>query len=427
MRSIGGVLVWLIGLVTIVLFVLSKTSLSEITASPWLSASQALALVGVVLMSLTFVLGSRAMWLEDLFGGMDRVLKVHHIIGAISFLMIINHPMFLAVDALPNFNLAAKYFWPSTNVSYSLGVGALYTMIMVLILTMVVKLPYDIWLKTHDFMGLALLLSGLHVYTISSDVSTYMPLRIWIFVFLAIGAFSFVYKVFLYGSLGPKYRYIVRSVKKLNNVFEVWLDPASDGIVSKPGQFVFINFESEGLREKHPFTISSSPTQKGIRLSIKTLGDYTLKLNKLKEGQLASVWGAYGRFGKKFVGGKNDVVMIAGGIGITPFLSLLGYERDNPTDRKMWLFYAANSTEDAVYDGEIEKTKTHLKNMEYYRYFGGPKPRLSAEILFDKIGEFNNKIFYICGPQPMMESLSFQLKSRGVKSKNIVLEDFAFK
>ncbi|MBI2465183.1 ferric reductase-like transmembrane domain-containing protein [Candidatus Shapirobacteria bacterium] len=192
MKSTGNWILWVIILITLGMFVSSKADMTEVMATPWLSASQALALVGTALLSMSFVLSSRARFLESLFGGMDKVMKVHHIVGGISFLLIINHPLFLAIDAIPNFQIATRYFWLSTNLSYSLGVGALYTLVITLLLTLVIKLPYDLWLKTHDFMGLALLLGSLHVYTISSDVSRYAPLRIWMFGLLGVG-FFFIY------------------------------------------------------------------------------------------------------------------------------------------------------------------------------------------------------------------------------------------
>lgn len=427
MKSIGNWILWVIVLMTIGLFVMSKPDISETLATPWLSASQALALVGTVLMSMSFVLSSRAKFLEDLFGGMDKVMKIHHIVGGVSFLLVVNHPLLLAVDAIPNYQVAVKYFWLSSNVSYNLGVGALYTLMITLVITLLVKLPYDLWLKTHDFMGLALLLGSLHIYTISSDVSSDAPLRTWMFTILGVGFFSFVYKVFLYSSLGPKYKYVVKSVRRLRDVYEIILLAREEGVRFLPGQFVFINFEDKDLREKHPFTISSSPTFDGLRISVKALGDYTVKLSRLKNGVVANVWGPYGRFYKGLSDEGKDVVMIAGGIGVTPFLSMLNFELTRRLKRKIWLFYGTNSVDDAVYDPEISQIEGKMENLIYFRHFSGTRPRISIEILNDKLGELTNKIFYICGPLPMMENLSEQLLKNGVKRKNIIIEDFAFK
>jgi len=427
MKSIGNWILWVITIITIGLFVSSKVDLNEIMAIPWLSASQALALVGTAMLSMSFVLSSRARFLESLFGGLDKVMKVHHMVGGIAFLLIINHPLFLAVDAIPNFQIATKYFWLSTNMSYSLGVGALYTLIITLLLTLVIKLPYDLWLKTHDFMGLALLLGSLHVYTISSDVSRYMPLRLWMFALLGVGFFSFIYKVYLYSTFGPKYKYIVSTIRRLKDVYEITLLPIDEKVSFLSGQFVFINFEEKGLEEKHPFTISSSPTAEELRISVKALGDYTVKLNRLKNGVVANVWGPYGRFYKGMNSEAKEIVMIAGGIGITPYLSMLNFELNKKLERKIWLFYGANSPEDAVYDEEITNLEEKLVNLNYFRHFGGTKPRVNVELLREKIGELSDKIYYICGPTAMMENLSEQLIKNGVKRKNIIMEDFAFK
>ena len=423
----GNWLIWLAMGVTGTLFMMSKTEISAIWQTPWLSASQLFSLLGAVLMAISFILGSRAKLLETIFDGVDKVMKVHHIVGGISFLIIINHPLFLAINVLPNYQLAAKYIWLSPTVSYNLGVGALYVMILTLILTFLVKLPYDIWLKTHDFMGAVLLLAALHIYTISSDVSRFPPLRVWMFGWLGLGLFAFVYKVFLYSSLGPKYRYRVKETKRLGDILEIYLSPVGEKLKFKAGQFVFANYEMEELGEKHPFTVSSSPEDEVIRLSVKALGDYTLKLKKLKNGTMTNVWGPYGRFYRGF-DGKQEVVMLAGGIGITPFLSMLNHELRQPQPRKISLFYGVNSAEEAVYDGELGMMEENLPNFFYNRHFGGDKPRISVNVLLDKLGGvLQDKMYFICGPPVMMESLERQLKDNGVRGKNIILEDFAFK
>ncbi len=409
-------------LVTINLFLLSKTNI-ELS---WLFFSQLFSLLGTVLLSISFVLGSRSRFLEKIFGGLDKVIKLHHIIGGVSFVLLLNHPIFLALSVLPNFNLASRYIFFSADQIYNFGVMALATMTLLLIFTLIIKLPYDIWLKTHDFFGLVLLFASLHIFLITSDVSRYLPLRIWMMLVLAVGIYFYIFKVFLYKKFGPKYSYIVEKINEVGDVLEIYLKPENESIKYYPGQFAFINFDMNGLNETHPFSFSSSPDDFMIRFTIKIMGDYTLKLRQLSPGTKCLIWGSYGKLYYGFDGNK-DVVCVAGGIGITPFVSLIRYEIKHIKPRKIYLFYSAKTEKSAIYHSDFIELESNLINFNYYPNFTCDKPQLSCQKLVENIGNLNNKLFYLCGPTKMMDNLSYQLQENGVKTKDIIFEDFSFK
>lgn len=425
--KIGNIVILLSVAVTLGLYVMSKQNLSTIWMDPWLSSSQVLSLLGTVFLGTSFVLSSRAKFLENLFGGLDKVTRTHHMVGGISFIMLIHHPLLLAVSVLPNLALAKNYLFLSPIQSYNFGVVALYVMILALIATFVIKLPYNLWLKTHDFLGITLMIGSLHVLTITSDVSRYLPLRMWILGILACGLYAFVYKVFLYRWFGPKYYYLVKKINRLGDILEIYLEPKGEKIPFIPGQFGFVRFDQEGLRETHPFSFSSSPDGNLLRFSVKMLGDYTLDLrNNLKVGVKAEVLGAYGRLYRQFYSDK-DVVCIAGGIGVTPFLSMIGFELKHSRDRKIYMFYCAKSEEEASYDDELSTMAKGNKKLKYIPYFSDKNPRLTANDVAKVVGDVKKQNYYICGPTAMMDNISRQLTDLGVNRRNIVMEDFAFK
>lgn len=405
---------------------MSKSNIASSFSTPLLFFSQLFSLLGTVLLCYSFVLASRARFLEKIVGGLDKVIKLHHIVGGVSFVFLINHPILLAVEALPNFNLASKYLFLSNIFEYNVGVVALYIMILLLLLTLVIKLPYDLWLKTHDTFGIVLLFASLHIFFINSDVSRYLPLRIWMFSNLTIGMFFYVYKVFLYKWFGPKYEYSIEKINEVSNAIEIYLKPVNESIKFKPGQFAFISFDQSGLEETHPYSFSSSPDEQLLRFTIKIVGDYTLKLKELKIGSKAKIWGSYGQFYYNFFD-KIDVVCIAGGIGITPFVSLAKYEENYPLLRKIDLFYCAQNEKLAIYHDFFINLQNKLANYKYFPIFNDEKPRLTAQEIVKLVGGFNNKLFYICGPSGMMHGLSADLQKIGVKSKDIIFEDFNFK
>jgi len=299
-------------------------------------------------------------------------------------------------------------------------------MILVLLLTLVIKLPYHFWLKTHDFIGLTLFFACLHIFFISSDISRYLPLRIWIFFLLSLGIFSYIYKVFLYRWFGPKYKYTVKKTKQLGDIFEIYLSPQFSSLPFRPGQFAFINFNRPGLTESHPFSFSSPPGSPLLRFSVKVLGDYTAKLNQLTAGTPANIWGAYGQMYQHFSDDK-DVVCVGGGIGITPFLSLIGHEVNHPQPRTIFLFYSAKSQVEAVYHAELSQLASTLKNFKYFPHFSDTQPRLTVDDIYHAVRSLDDRFFYLCGPKSMMDSLSLQLKNKGVPSDHIIFEDFTLK
>lgn len=413
-------------ILTLSLYLLSKPDLKVLWRYPWLSVSQMMSLVGVLLLAFNFVLGSRSKFLENWFGGLDEVNKKHQRIGKISYFMLLLHPLLLAVNALPNVKATINFLYLSQNNIYNFGVLALYLMTAVLFLTLVIKLPYHIWLVSHDFMGLVLFLVILHVFLIESDVSQYLPLRWWVLFILGMGFYFYIYKVFLYKWLGPKHEYLVDRLKQVGDVLEIYLKPLAKPLTFFPGQFAYLSFDDPELKEAHPFTFSSSPDNKIVRFSVKILGDYTSKLNKLMPGTKAVIWGAHGRMYQGFYANK-EVVCVAGGIGITPFLSLLEYEINHPKKRKIDLFYSVRSKNEAVYDRELKEWEGRLEKFVYHPNFGDSKPRLTITKIKEIIGSVENKLFYLCGPRAMMESMIKQLKNAGVKNNSIIFEDFNFK
>lgn len=411
-------------LTTINLFVLAKFSFGEIIVWDWLVVSQLISLVGTTLLCLSFLLSSRLGWLENLFGGLDKVYKIHHIAGGLAFVMLLHHPLFLVVKVLPRVDLATKYFWFSNLPAYNFGIAALYLMLLLLILTLLVNLPYDLWLKTHEYMGVALVFAAIHVLTISSDVSRYLPLRYWMTFWLIVSMVAVIYKLLLYRLISPKYRYVVESTRVIGEVVEVWLKPINKEMKYYPGQFAFVTFEKMG-KESHPFSISSSGFDGRVRLSMKRLGDYTLKLNSLVAGDLVTLFGPYGKFFESLLG-KKDLVWIAGGIGITPYMGMIDLAQKWNRQR-VDLIYCAKNEAELIFDEEIRSKVGDGERVKYHRFCSDENGRLSAKSILDLVGSFQDKKFLLCGPSAMMESLTSQLVGFGVKRRNVIFEDFNFK
>ncbi len=424
-KSVGYIILILCVANTFTFWLLSKEDLALVMAQPFIAASQLLSLTGLVLSAIAMLFSTRLAILEDIFGGLDADYVLHHIIGGVSFIFLINHPLFLVIHYLPHFKLAAFYIFPGSDLSYNFGIAAIYSMIISFIFIGFIKVSYNAWLWSHRLLVISFGLGSIHTFLVVSDVSKNLYLKLWIYFFIGIGILSALYILFLYKKLGPRFKYVVESITRTEDVFSIYLKPDSLPIKYIPGQFIYIRFDNPKLgNEMHPFSFSSAPWEDGIRVSAKILGDYTKKLSELAPGDFAHVFGPYGRFGTAFMKAERDLVLVGGGIGITPFLSMLRFESVYPKSRKIVIIYSYKIQKEAVFYDEISALVEYIPSVQYIPWPSHEKGRLSAEAVWRSVGSLHGYSILMCGPGGMMNSLKKQFMAHGVGEEQIIFEDF---
>jgi len=387
------------------------------------------ALIGVMLFVWEFVLAIKAHWLENIFGGLDKLYQIHHGVGAWAFVFLINHPLLLAINTLPDTNGALTYFWFGNMLSYNLGIIALYSLLLLIVATIYFKLPYNIWYNTHIYMGVPMFFAIIHTFLIKSDISENQFLKLWIYLWLGIALVSYIYKRFLYKYLTSRYEYVLERIEKAGDILVLSLKPLNKKMNFRPGQFVFTTFDSKVTGgESHPYSFASNPNDENIRLGIKRLGDYTLKLPSLKVGTKTELIGPFGNFfDRSFVKDYNEV-WIAGGIGITPFLSMLEFRKEERSAKEITFYYSVVNKEEGVFNKYIQSVVGQIPNFSYKMVCTAKDGYLNAEkIKNSNGGSLENTLFFVCGPKPMMASLNAQLRSGGVKQQNIIFEDYSLR
>lgn len=413
-KKIGWVLCVLLALIPAVIwgFMQSLSLRFSSFAASMISLGQLTGLVGTIFLCLTFVLSIRQRLLEDLFGGLDRVYIAHHIFGTLAFLLLLFHPIFLALKFLVfSASAALGFLLPGSNFSINFGIFSLVSMILFLLFTFFIKLRYDRWKITHKFLGLALLLAVVHILFIESDISRSFLLRVYIFVFILIALVSFFYKSILYSFIKKKYYYEIEEVQKNGDICQIRLK-SKDGLVHTPGEFAFFSFPKIS-GEFHPFSIASSPNCNSLEICVKNLGDYTGNLDVLKKGDEAVLEGPYGRFNSS----AKEQIWISGGIGVTPFLSMARTLGDKKAD----LYYCVKNKKEAVFLKEFENLAKKNKNLRVIPYYSDESGYLSVDFVEKNSKKLEGKEILVCGPPSMMDSLKKAFKNKGI---NIITEEF---
>ncbi|MEI7631843.1 MAG: ferric reductase-like transmembrane domain-containing protein [bacterium] len=403
-------------------------------------------LIGLVLYAINLLLAARTRWMENFFGGLNRVYIAHHITGGIALILLVFHPLFLAlkyidIKALDSIKDSAKFLLPRSldlnktffeaeqGTAINAGIVAFFGMVVLLVLTFFVKLPYRFWLFTHKFLGVAFMFAGLHVILISSDTSRDAFLKYYMLLWVIIGLCSFFYRTVMSNVFVRRYPYKVIGVSELEtNVVALTMEPMEKSIDYKPGQFVFIRFLWSGqqgvIREAHPFSIASSPDENNIRLYIKSLGDYTIGLKNIKIGAVAEIEGAYGKFTYTNFGTAPQI-WVAGGIGVTPFLSMARSYNSNSGAVDL-VYSVVNRTELLDQKAIAEYLPQKYPSFRYMPYVAKEQEGfLTADKISQMCGGLDGKEIFICGPPPMMKSLRSQLRELGVPNSKIHSEEFA--
>lgn len=210
----------------------------------------------------------------------------------------------------------------------------------------------------------------------------------------------------------------------------------------KPGQFFYLNlinppYTDEKGNERH-FSIVNSPNEKGILKMATRITDSAFKksLSELPIGTEVKIGPISGNFvfPKRLI---SPIVFIAGGIGITPFMSMLQYVKENRFDYKISLLYSNRNKESTAFFDEIEVIRKDFGNIRAIRNFSptfimtddskwsGEKRRINSVFIKDFFINPNFNVYMIAGPPGMVSSVSNSLIEAGVEKNRIQLENFS--
>lgn len=389
------------------------------------SLGQILGLMGMTLFSINLILAGRFNFLDKYFKGLDKVYAHHSRIGTIAFSMILFHPLFLVIKYL-SFSLkqAALFFVPFINIPITWGILALLLMIVLIIFTFYIKIKYHVWKFSHKFMTVAFFFALIHTMMISSDVSRNNLLRYYVLILAITGLAVSLRQAFLNKFLVKKLKYKVKNINQLNqDIIEIEMEAETHKLNFNPGQFAFFSFIGEKISsESHPFSISSSPFDRNLKITVKNLGDYTSLLNNLKQGDSVLIEGPYGDFSYKKTGNNNQI-WIAGGIGITPFLSM---GRALESDYNVDLYYSVKQNTEAVYTKEFEDLSQKNSKFKFNLWNANEKGYINSGLISNLSKGLDSKDIFLCGPPMFMKSLKNQFLSLGVDAKKIHYENFSF-
>ena len=398
-----------------------------------LRSGQVIGLATGGLLVLQIVSGARFKCLDRIFG-LNRLYRIHRITGFIIACLAIAHPIliFTPEDRI-SIPLQWRY-WPEF-------VGLF---LLLLILAMVISsnwrgrlgLAFHRWWLLHR-AGAMLVAGafGVHVLFVS-DTFDQKPPRL-----VALCTLGFCGLVFFWLRIRPLWNrrkaFVVSDVKPAgSDAIYLKLVPGTDHIIPAhaPGQFSFISLLSPGIsREEHPLSIVSSPTRPAcVEFLVRTTGDWTAKLADLQPGDRVSLHGPFGRFSHLRILEPQEIVMIAGGIGITPMLSMLRYMADHGDRRKITLIWSNRSQRHIVYPQELAELSTHLEGLHIHHILTrdpdseAEKARLDRPKLERLLADCRrSSAVFICGPDRMMKKVYDCLVLLGFSRRRIFMERFS--
>lgn len=192
-----------------------------------------------------------------------------------------------------------------------------------------------------------------------------------------------------------------------------------------PGQFYMVRFEDDE-KLKRAYSVASSPTEEGILdITLDIVGEFTGKLWETKPGDELCFKGPYGRFyfGETM---ENNLVLIAGGMGITPMRSIYRYCKDKKLANKINMLYSIKRPENYVYEKEIEEIKDIFDKLtitvtrpEETDEWNGKTGRIDKKMLEEHSFDIKTDLYFICGPNEFVKSVRESLYDLGAQKEQI--------
>lgn len=425
-RHRGGLVVSALCVVPAVLWVPAFPAASWQGTLALRTAGVVLGAVGFTAYALNIVLAARVKPVERAFGGLDRLYAVHRRLGTTVPLVLLAHAyLIVASMSAPDVLGAFGVLFGDLGWRVLLGFLALAVVVAGVVVSRRVAVAHESFVVVQKIIGGAFFAGAAHALLVGGAKALTPALRWWLVALTGLAAVAYAYRALLGRVAVPRRRYRVTAARPLaGGSVEISMAPVGRPVRHRAGQFAFFTFLGGGVRaEPHPFSIASGPAEDELRIVVKALGDFTQRLQSLEPGPEVLVEGPYGGFPDADPVGDRQV-WVAGGIGITPFLSMArGLDgRDLEVD----LYYCTETADEAHFADElyaIADANPRLRVIPVRRTSLG---FVSAQDIEGASRHLGEKDVLICGPPAMLANLRRQLAKIGVPASRVHFEEFRF-
>jgi predicted ferric reductase len=392
-------------------------------------------LLGTYLVLWQLLLMARMPWLEHAFG-FERMAVLHKWNGYLTIGLLLAHGVLQTVGYLLGDGKSVAAQVMDFIGSYQGLVGAFVSLgLLILVAAVSVtiarrKLAYETWYFIHLYTYLAILLAFSHQLATGVDFAG-NPLFLWYWCLLYVAVIGLLVLHRVVGPLAAfeRHRFRVRSVEKeARGVVSIHITGRDlKEFEAEAGQFAMWRFlDRRRWWQAHPFSISAVPDGRHLRITVKNIGDFTSELHALKPGTPVLVEGPFGKFVERPT--IKKVLLIAGGIGITPIRPLA--EEMAIDGFEVQLLYRAHDQGDLVFRTELESLAENLGvKLKYLLTESAGRRQAGAEwfsptTLARLVPDIADRVVYICGPGGMTRAVLDSLRRLGVPSDQVRTEVF---
>ena len=403
----------------------------------WVELCMTSGLLGLSTLAATLVLPSRVKSLTRAFG-IEEVLNSHRWLGLFTTLAVLAHVLFIVVDKPLNVLLLS----PGDTGANRARAGLAATLAMALLCILSFRRKsmgtrYDVWRWVHVILAvIALVGTYMHIFWLNHLMQDAAERVTMLTILVGVGA-VLINRWIMRPLTSMRKPYVVRETRQVSpTVTTLVLAPArrrQKPMAYRPGQFAWIRLDSAfGPMQGNPFSIASGEdSPRNIEFTIRNAGDFTARVGQLTPGRKVYVDGPYGSFNTD-ADDADGVLLIAGGVGMAPIISILRSHAVRGDDRRHCLVMSARTPDELLFGPELDELSRELdltvvqvvsKPPAGWR---GPVGRIDKELLRMVLRreQLSDPQALICASGPMMREMKQALVKLGLPERKVHTEQF---
>jgi len=402
----------------------------------WTEFGAAIGYAGLAMMGLQFGLTARFRYVTEPWGE-DVIYHFHRQISLVAVGLVVAHAVIMLAARPDLFALPGSiHEVPWGAVAAFVALLSLIALVVTALWRAELRIPYEAWHIAHIALAVVAVTGGLlHMVGWAFYLTDPWKRALWIgLTVFWIALLLYVRIVKPLFMLRRPYRVAEVRAERGDTTTLVMAPDDHPGFGFRPGQFGWLTLWSSPFRiTGHPFSFSSSAEAPGgrVEMTIRNLGDFTSAIPKVPSGQRVYLDGPYGAF---TIGHPADMhVLIAGGVGITPMMSMIRTLADRGDPRPVILLYGSKDWESITFREELEAAKARL-NLTVVHVLSDPPPgwtgeqgRITAEVFRRHLPPpYAEHEYFICGPGPMMDAIENALGELHVPMAKYHSERYSF-